>query len=445
MRIQRIEVTDLFNLFNHAFSLNERERVTILYGPNGYGKTAILRLIDAVSSASIEPIRTIPFSTFSLTFDNNAKLIISKSTEESNPRRTICLFESFSSSSTREVQEWSFDDTNPSGISTILEKYPYLRKIGDDLWEDTSDGEIIPALELYRRFNVPPDSENTAQISAWLKKKVSPLAVRLIETQRLLMATPRATRRRPGRERFHPDSVSVSGYSRLLAERIRAVLEQYAERSQSLDQSFPSRLLNEFQTDKHSVVSDEYLNKLLMDLDTKRFRLREAGLLEKEEPLVTLPNQVKGDVKRVLGLYLNDVEDKLSTFDQILNRIELFREILREHFSYKRLLISKDQGFHFSTSQGSILSAAKLSSGEQHMLILLYELLFADDDDSLILIDEPEISLHISWQLSFLNDLEKIAAINHNDILLATHSPQIIGDRVDLTVELEDSRTVERR
>jgi predicted ATP-binding protein involved in virulence len=237
----------------------------------------------------------------------------------------------------------------------------------------------------------------------------------------------------------------VSGYSRLLAERIRAVLEQYAERSQSLDQSFPSRLLNEFQTDKHSVVSDEYLNKLLMDLDTKRFRLREAGLLEKEEPLVTLPNQVKGDVKRVLGLYLNDVEDKLSTFDQILNRIELFREILREHFSYKRLLISKDQGFHFSTSQGSILSAAKLSSGEQHMLILLYELLFADDDDSLILIDEPEISLHISWQLSFLNDLEKIAAINHNDILLATHSPQIIGDRVDLTVELEDSRTVERR
>jgi predicted ATP-binding protein involved in virulence len=186
MRIQRIEVTDLFNLFNHAFSLNERERVTILYGPNGYGKTAILRLIDAVSSASIEPIRTIPFSTFSLTFDNNAKLIISKSTEESNPRRTICLFESFSSSSTREVQEWSFDDTNPSGISTILEKYPYLRKIGDDLWEDTSDGEIIPALELYRRFNVPPDSESKLSVCLWQLHEplgVAPAANDFIQTQ----------------------------------------------------------------------------------------------------------------------------------------------------------------------------------------------------------------------------------------------------------------------
>jgi predicted ATP-binding protein involved in virulence len=83
------------------------------------------------------------------------------------------------------------------------------------------------------------------------------------------------------------------------------------------------------------------------------------------------------------------------------------------------------------------LEPGLLSSGEQHELVILYELLFRVRENSIILIDEPEISLHVVWQHEFLKDLGQIAALSQFHALVATHSPQIISDRWDLTVELK--------
>ena len=46
MRIVEIKVEELFGSFTHTIPLNVDERITIIHGPNGFGKTAILRLID---------------------------------------------------------------------------------------------------------------------------------------------------------------------------------------------------------------------------------------------------------------------------------------------------------------------------------------------------------------------------------------------------------------
>lgn len=54
-----------------------------------------------------------------------------------------------------------------------------------------------------------------------------------------------------------------------------------------------------------------------------------------------------------------------------------------------------------------------------------------------MLIDEPELSLHVGWQVEFLKDLQEIIELADLDILMATHSPDIIQDRWDLTVELK--------
>ncbi len=81
-----------------------------------------------------------------------------------------------------------------------------------------------------------------------------------------------------------------------------------------------------------------------------------------------------------------------------------------------------------------------LSSGEQHEVVLLYELLFRFEPDSLVLIDEPEISLHVAWQKKFLEDLAKITELASLDVLIATHPPELIHKRWDLTVELASPR-----
>jgi len=44
-RIKRIEVVGLFGLYDHVIDLNLEDRVTILHGPNGVGKTVLLQMI----------------------------------------------------------------------------------------------------------------------------------------------------------------------------------------------------------------------------------------------------------------------------------------------------------------------------------------------------------------------------------------------------------------
>ena len=58
----------------------------------------------------------------------------------------------------------------------------------------------------------------------------------------------------------------------------------------------------------------------------------------------------------------------------------------------------------------------------------------------MILIDEPELSLHVSWQINFIEDLERILRLRRLKVLIATHSPQIIHDRWDLVQELGAQR-----
>lgn len=82
-----------------------------------------------------------------------------------------------------------------------------------------------------------------------------------------------------------------------------------------------------------------------------------------------------------------------------------------------------------------------LSSGEKQMLIILLTVLVQDRQPYVLLMDEPEVSLHIEWQQRLL---ELILDLNPNvQIILTTHSPAVImsgwGDRVtdveDIIVE----------
>ena len=182
----------------------------------------------------------------------------------------------------------------------------------------------------------------------------------------------------------------------------------------------------------HVNVDSAIIDERVKALEVKRSRLKAAGLLEQEEPQAQLPfNVIDPNYISVLYLYLDDVTAKLEAFDSILEKIEIFRTIVNAHFSFKTLFVSKE-GFSIRTSSGDLLELTRLSSGEQHLLVLVYEMLFTDKARSLILLDEPEISLHVEWQLAFLEDLQKITAVASHQVLIATHSPQIVNDRLEL-------------
>ena len=113
------------------------------------------------------------------------------------------------------------------------------------------------------------------------------------------------------------------------------------------------------------------------------------------------------------------------------------RDIVNEKFLFKRLEFDQDLGMVFNDEDtGARVDLQHLSSGEQHELVLLYDLLMNVDERSLVLIDEPEISLHVAWQKSFLDDLDRIGSLTTLCFIVATHSPQIIGKWWSHSIEL---------
>ncbi|MPN35496.1 hypothetical protein SDC9_182994 [bioreactor metagenome] len=54
----------------------------------------------------------------------------------------------------------------------------------------------------------------------------------------------------------------------------------------------------------------------------------------------------------------------------------------------------------------------------------------------MLLIDEPEISLHIAWQKMFMDDLIKIADYKGIKAIVATHSPQILNGHWENQIDL---------
>ena len=91
LRLQRIVVNGLFDTYNHDISLNLRDRVTLLHGPNGVGKTVVLGMINALLQGRLEYFQGIPFSRFRLLFhdDSTLELQANDETGSSGDRRYI--------------------------------------------------------------------------------------------------------------------------------------------------------------------------------------------------------------------------------------------------------------------------------------------------------------------------------------------------------------------
>ncbi|HLP46458.1 MAG TPA: AAA family ATPase, partial [Candidatus Kapabacteria bacterium] len=143
----------------------------------------------------------------------------------------------------------------------------------------------------------------------------------------------------------------------------------------------------------------------LSELKSKRSKLIAVGLLEQEQGKDDEDLQ-KVDESNidVLSIYIQDVKKKLGVFDDLTEKIDLMVNLINKRFLYKRLSINNKVGFVFKTQEGKNVHPTSLSSGEQHELVLLYEMLFKVKPDSMILIDEPELSLHVVWQQQFLKD-----------------------------------------
>ncbi|MBS3026129.1 MAG: AAA family ATPase [Dolichospermum sp. DET50] len=439
MRIKQISVSGLFGIFDHVIPLNMDDRITVIHGPNGFGKTAMLRILNGLFNSRYSELRTIPFSKFCVEFDDDSNIEIIKNTDNSKEIENNFVFNFHDNN----VDIINFKPKRRSDTENLLrildDLIPGLERISSRKWLYTPTQENLSLEEVLERFSdlLPVKFQSEAE---WLEKLKNNIHIRLIESQRLLNLVPNL--RLKFDDRTPTIESTVSAYSNELAKLMQDKFKEYGTISQSLDRSFPMRVVKQQSSPD---LTDEHLRNQLKELEETRSRLIEVGLLDQDEDseFQIQPQDIDESTKNALSVYVEDVEKKLNVFNEIAIKINLLKRIINNKFSYKEINFSKEKGFIFTTlynsslSDSKILSPNDLSSGEQHELVLLYELLFKVQPNSLVLIDEPELSLHVGWQIQFLKDLQEITKLANVDILIATHSPDIIQDRWDLTVELK--------
>lgn len=137
-------------------------------------------------------------------------------------------------------------------------------------------------------------------------------------------------------------------------------------------------------------------------------------------------NQIDNNIIKELDLLRALVEEKKNKKEEIYYFKEKFRSILHDLYNdtNKEIFIDENNLIKFKVGKHTI-TPYDLSSGEKQMLVILLQVLLTENKFCLLLMDEPEISLHVQWQNQLIDNLRKL---NSNmQIIISTHSPAIVS------------------
>jgi len=139
-----------------------------------------------------------------------------------------------------------------------------------------------------------------------------------------------------------------------------------------------------------------------------------------------------------LTVYRNALRERRDFQVDIFAQIDKYFDAVNAFLEQKELRYVPDSnrrmpkvGLKFK--DGTWSSIRVMSSGERQLLTMLYAVTKMSTD-SLVLIDEPELSLHIDWQEELLSKM--MAQLGGRQIIVCTHSPSIASNYEDFMIEV---------
>ncbi len=191
--------------------------------------------------------------------------------------------------------------------------------------------------------------------------------------------------------------------------------------------------------------TDADLDQMFKNIEAKIAFIKQAGFSPSIPAGLRFPPTrfeigEKRDRYRALAFSLLDYTNRYYMFAE---SIVVFKDIVNALFLNKSVSIN-DKGYLQASMDrsGTVIPLNKFSSGEKQILIMFYLLLFKTRPSSLVIIDEPEVSLHVSWQQQLGKYMKDVARVRNLKLIVSTHSPSIIHDDWDLAVELTKTKAV---
>ena len=221
---------------------------------------------------------------------------------------------------------------------------------------------------------------------------------------------------------------------------IKPALETYLERLASrLKSAKENNRLPKVPKSGRKELTDAELEFWSRDLKAKLDFIKRAGI-EPEMPAGYRFPPSRFEITKYRKDYEDlafSLEEYIKKYYEIAESAIVYIDIVNDLLINKSVYINERNILSVKMDNGTALPIDRLSSGEKQILIMFYLLLFEAKQGSLIIIDEPEISLHIGWQQRLGKTFSDIARLRGMHMIVATHSPQVIHDKWDMSVELK--------
>jgi ABC-type molybdenum transport system ATPase subunit/photorepair protein PhrA len=152
--------------------------------------------------------------------------------------------------------------------------------------------------------------------------------------------------------------------------------------------------------------------------------------------LLASTNRLKiPQIQSVLAPFLTSIRRRVDALNAVQTLISIYEEELNRYFRDKTATFHILEGLKISDRNAPLLPES-LSSGERQLVFLMSAAILARAGKSLILIDEPELSLNYKWQRLIASSLARVASDSDTQFVLASHSIEIISRNLDSAVEL---------
>lgn len=447
--IAKISAQQLFGSYDYELfpseAASESNRLLILYGDNGTGKTTVLRvLFHLISPESRQGHKTtlvrIPLSKFEVQFANGDRVWMRRPDGKLTGSYTMGF-----KVGRRKEQVADFIPDEDGGIKPNPNTQEFLRKLKslDLAIYFLSDDRSV-------RFAGVGDPESDHYFDDYTNEGIS---FDYVEEEISSM------RDFPTHRDHWRPSQSIEERTHLLLHRSIRRSEQWlqsqAVRGASQGESNVNVLYSEIlrrisgiplSSEGTSTSKIDTIFTRIEELETRSGNFAKYKLTPSFQggdiiqAIKKTPDTHVSIVMTVIESYIESVERKLDAMQDLQKWIDTLVDRMNSFYHDKRISYDVHAGFTITTKSGNPLSPQMLSSGERHLLLLFCNTVQALNKPSIFLIDEPEISLNVKWQRRLLSALLKCSEGQPVQYVLATHSLELLAQHRNNTVKLKHSQ-----
>lgn len=448
MKLVRFEAQAVHDYLD--FNVDFRPDVNFFAGLNGSGKTTALKMIMAMLTPSLEVLREIEFSISRLVIEDKNK-IITIAYQKTEDGLLISL-DGYGSEHESDIIQWEIFESPKSRRIWDMERKKILRNI--------SKISTPIFLSLDRRFiKSSLDDEFTSSIKYlneevhYLRHEIHHSAAKRIKTGDVSIDEVVAM--------IHEASLRAKNVQSRADKKLRdnIILDSLTFGEADVRAQFPTRTtLRDLQSKQIMIRKtldnlDVSNNALEKRFDAFFFKLE--NIVNKIECFADIEKSafereiVDEDFQEAMSEWVIN-QNQLKRIDRLFDLVQkyqiekrgIYKDLNRLEGLVNKFLNETGKSIHIN-QLGQIKirigsterDLSVLSSGERQILIMFVHLVLDKKlQGGIFIIDEPELSLHISWQDMFV---DAVLEANPNlQLVLATHSPSIIGGRNQMYVPL---------